>query len=207
MNAAHTSEVLRKGLARVLDLWRDRAGGANDPLHGVLRLLLADAGGDRAAPIADEARASEVARAHAAIRGYFDNVRYALLDPLTMVWGTVTNALRVAAGVDNVTEAQRLAFTFSTESLAAFVRAAHLDGHNADALWQTFKPMPAADCQMLAALFNPHLDARVDSATVLSLVRVLGNEGPLSTAEEQALATLRTSGLISAAFTGIRGQG
>jgi hypothetical protein len=204
MNAAHTSDVLRKGLARALDLWRDRAGGANDPLHGVLRLLLADAGGD---PVGAQAIPAASRTSHATIRGYFDNVRYALLDPLTMVWGTITNALRVAAAVDNVTDAQRKAFTFSPESLTAFVRAAHLDGNNADALYQAFKPMPAADCQTLAALFNPHLDVRVDGATVLSLVRVLGNEGPLSSAEEQALATLKTSGLISAAFTGIRGQG
>jgi hypothetical protein len=206
MNAAHTSEVLKNGIGRVLDTWRDRFGGADDPLQWVLRSKLADAGGARPEPV-PAAMSAEVARSASAIGAYFDNVRYALLDPLTMVWGTLTNALRVAAGVDSVTDAQRATFSFPAESLAAFFRAAHHDLKVADALWHAFKPMPAADCQVLAALFNVHMDARLDGNTVVSLVRVLGNEGPLTSQEEQALGTLKNTGLAHAPFRGTRGGG
>jgi hypothetical protein len=41
---------------------------------------------------------------------------------------------------------------------------------------------------------------------VVALVRVLGNEGPLTSEEAQALATLQSTGLVSAAFVGIRSQ-
>jgi hypothetical protein len=199
------SELLRTGLARILDLWRDTEGGARDPLQGVLRLQLATATGRRLG----SARADtdvEVARAYDTIQHYFDNVRYALLNPVAMVWGTVTNALRVAAGVDSVTPTQRAVFAFSADSLAAFLRAAHTEPGLAEALWRAFRPMPAADCQTLAALLDPHLDAHLDGPTVIALVRVLGNEGPLTTEEQEAIATLRSTGLISAAFAGIRGD-
>jgi len=210
MNAAHTSEVLRKGIGKVLDTWRDRFGGADDALHWVLRLMLADAEQGRRGSGLDKVPAKlspDVKKAHQAIAAYFDNVRYALLEPLTMVWGTLTNALRVAAGVDSVTDSQRATFAFAADSLAAFFRAAHHDLKVADALWHAFKPMPAADCQTLAALFNVHMDARLDGPTVISLVRVLGNEGPLTSEEEQAFATLKNTGLANAAFRGMRGQG
>lgn len=199
---ADSSDVLRSGLARILDLWRDRGDGARDALCGVLRVQLADAMG--AAPPSDVP--PEVRRAHDAIRGYYDNVRYALLDPLAMAWGTVTNALRVAAGVDSVTAAQRAAFAFPPASIAAFFRAAHTELVTAEPLWRAFRPMPAADCQTLAALFNPHMDARLDEPTLLSLVRVLGNEGPVTSEEARAAHTLESAGLISAAFVGIRGR-
>jgi hypothetical protein len=204
MPSTELSEVLRSGLARMLDLWRDNEGGAGDPLQGVLRLQLASASGGIGSGRAADADA-EIARAHQSIQRYFDNVRYALLNPVAMVWGTVTNALRVAAGVDSVTPSQQAAFAFSADSLAALLRAAHGEPGLAEALWRAFRPMPAADCQTLAALLDPHLDARLDGPTVIALVRVLGNEGPLTHEEAQALATLRRTGLISAAFAGIRG--
>jgi hypothetical protein len=202
MPSTELSEVLRNGLARILDHWRDTEGGAGDPLHGVLRLQLATITGRR--PPADEIDA-EVARAHDTIQRYFDNVRYALLNPVAMVWGTVSNALRVAAAVDSVTAAQRAAFGFSADSVAAFLRAAHSEPGLAEALWRAFRPMPAADCQTLAALLDPHLDVRLDGPTVVALVRVIGNEGPLTRDEAEAIATLRSTGLISAAFVGTRG--
>lgn len=202
MSSAETSGVLRAGLARVLDLWRDREGGAADVLQGVLRLQLAAATRQRVAP-----PAGEIATAYDAIRHYYDNVRYALLDPIAMVWGTVSNAMRVAAGVDSVTPTQRRVFTFGADSLAAFFRAAHDERALAESLWRAFRPMPAADCQALAALLAPHMDARLDGPMVVSLVRVLGNEGPLTSEEAQALATLRSIGLIDAAFAGTRGGG
>ena len=203
MPLAETSEALTRGLARILDIWRDRQDGARDPLQGVLRLQLADAmgasgGGDTPSP--------EVRKAHDAIRGYYDNVRYALLDPLAMVWGTLANAVRVAAAVDSVTPTQRAVFAFDASSLAAFFRAAHSELAIAESLWRAFRPMPAADCQTLAALFNPHMDARPDGAMIIAVARVLGNEGPLTSEEAHAVATLRTTGLINAAFVGIRSR-
>jgi len=211
MNAAHTSEVLRNGLARVLEVWRDRFGGAEDPLFWALKLELADV--DLTVDPHDVAKqvpaglSAEVMKSHRAVNAYFDNVRYALLDPLTKVWGTLANALRVAANIDSVTERQRQTFMFPAESLATFFRAAHHDIKVADALWHTFKPMPSADCQMLGALFNVHIDVRLDGQTVVNIVRVLGNEGPLTGEESEAFATLKNTGLVNAAFRGLRGQG
>jgi hypothetical protein len=208
MSPADSSQVLREGLSRILDLWRDRLDGARDPLQGVLRLQLAEVTG-RGIPQGDPSAAAiadEVRRAYDAVRRYYDNVRYALLDPLAMVWGTVANALRVAAAIDSVTTMQRSVFAFSADSLAAFVRAAHTERALTESLWLAFRPMPAADCQTLAALFDVHMDARLDGPAVVALVRVLGNEGPLTSEEAQALATLKSAGLVSAAFVGIRGQ-
>ena len=210
MNAAHTSEVMTTGIKRTLDCWRDRFGGAEDPLYWALKLKLADAEEVGSEAIVREIPArlqAEVLRAHQQVNAYFDNVRYALLDPLTQVWGTLVNALRVAANVNSVTARQREVFRFPAESLATFFRAAHHDIRVADALWHSFKPMPAPDCQTLAALLNVHIDARLDGATVLKIVRVLGNEGPLTSEESEALATLKNTGLVNAAFRGLRGQG
>ncbi len=211
MTAAHTSEVLRSGIARVLEIWRDRFSGADDPLYWALRLKLADAdGADDCHAIARQVPSelsTEVLGAHREVNAYFDNVRYALLDPTTQVWGTLANVLRVAAGVDSVTERQRATFSFPAESLATFFSAAHHDTKIAESLWQAFKPMPAADCQTLAALFNVNLDVKLDGPTVVSIVRVLGNEGPLTSEESAAFATLKNTGLVNAAFRGLRGHG
>ncbi len=201
MRSAVTSDLLRDGLSRILDIWRDRFDGAADPLNGVLRLQLSDAAGMAPPPSTPEVR-----KMHDAIRAYYDNVRYAILSPTAMVWGTVTNALRVAAGVDSVTALQRQVFGFSEASLTAFVKAAHHDANLAEALCNAFRPMPAADCQALAALLDIHLDARLDATMVLAVVRVLGNEGPLTSTEAQAARTLESAGLVGAAFAGIRGR-
>jgi hypothetical protein len=219
MTAAHTSEVLRSGIARVLEIWRERFSGGDDALYWALRLKLADAdGADDCKAVAREipaALSEAVLRSHDQVNAYFDNVRYALLDPPTKVWGTLANALRVAAGVDSVTESQRTTFAFSTNdasasgaaSLATFFSAAHYDTKVAEALWNAFKPMPAADCQTLAALFNVNLDVKLDGPTVISIVRVLGNEGPLTSEESAAFEILRGTGLVNAAFQGVRGHG
>jgi hypothetical protein len=207
MPSSELTEVLRSGLARILDAWRDTEAGALDPLQNVLRLQLAAATGHHAGSARGSEADADVARAYETIQRYFDNVRYALLNPVAMVWGTVTNALRVAAAVDSVTPAQRATFVFSADSLAAFLRAAHGEPGLAETLWRAFRPMPATDCQTLAALLDPHLDAHLDGPTVVALVRLLGNEGPLTSHEAEAMATLRRTGLISAAFVGVRGGG
>jgi hypothetical protein len=200
VRSAASSDLLRSGLGRVLDTWRDRFDGANDLLQGVLRLQLSDVMGHTPPATSPEAR-----RAYDAIRGYYDNVRYAILSPTAMLWGTVSNALRVSAGVDTVTPAQKHAFSFAETSLVAFVRAAHHDTAVAESLCEAFRPMPSASCQSLAALLDPQLDAR-DAQMILAVVRVLGNEGPLSSAEAQAAQTLENAGLVGAAFAGIRGR-
>jgi hypothetical protein len=211
MKAAHTSKVLRTGIATVLETWAGRFGGEEDRLYWALRLKLAAAdGADDFTKVQRQVPAplaTEVLAAQRGIDGYFDNVRYALLDPLTQVWGTLANALRVAATVESVTERQRSTFAFAAESLAAFFRAAHAEAAVAESLWQAFKPMPAADCQTLAALFNVNLDVRLDGAMVISIARVLGNEGPLTSEESEAFATLKNTGLVNAAFRGLRGRG
>lgn len=191
---------MRSGLGRVLDTWRDRFDGANDLLQGVLRLQLSDVMGHTPPATSPEAR-----RAYDAIRGYYDNVRYAILSPTAMLWGTVSNALRVGAGVDSVTPTQKHAFSFPEASLVAFVRAAHHDTAVSESLCEAFRPMPSASCQTLAALLDPQLDAR-DATMILAVVRVLGNEGPLTSTEAQAAQTLEQAGLINAAFSGIRGR-
>lgn len=207
----NTLDALRKGIVRVLDVWREHFGGADDALYWVLRLELAvpDAASRRPEMLRQvpPALSERVAAACRAIDAYFDNVRYILLDPTTRVWGTLTNALRVASGVDSVTEAQRATFGFAAESSAMFFRAAHHDTRLAGSLHNAFKPMPAADCQTLAALFDPNLEVTVDAPTVLAIVRLLGNEGPLTHEESAAFATLRNTGLVHAAFRGTRGQG
>jgi hypothetical protein len=207
----NTLEVLRGGIVSVLDLWRERFGGAEDALYWVLRVELADpSGADGRRQVLRQvpaALADQVARSFQQIDAYFDNVRYVLLDPTTRVWGTLTNALRVVAGVETVTEKQRVTFTFDAESAARFFRAAHSDANLADRLTSAFKPMPAADCQTLAALFNPNLEVTIDAPTVLAIVRLLGNEGPLTHEESTAFATLRDTGLVNAAFRGTREQG
>jgi hypothetical protein len=195
-----STHVLRAGLARILETWRARFDGERDLLQGVLREQLADLG---EAPAGQPPL--EVRRAHDAIRGYFDNVRYTLLSPTARIWGTLTNALRVAAGVESVTPTQRTAFGFTAASLAGFFRAAQHDLALAGSLREVFRPMPAADCQTLAALFELH--GPIDGATVVAVTRVLGNEGPLTSEEAGALATLRSTGLIGVAFAGIRGDG
>jgi hypothetical protein len=198
---AEPTDVLRAGIARTLEIWRERLGGARDPLCGVLAQQLADSLGGPRPELTPEVR-----RAYDAVRGYYDNVRYALLDPVAMIWGTVANALRVAAGIESVTPAQRAVFAFEPESLARFFRAGHVDVAIAEQLWRAFRPMPAADCQTLAALFNPHMDARIEPHTLLAVVRVLGNEGPLTSEEARASTILQSAGLISPAFAGIRGR-
>jgi hypothetical protein len=211
MKAAQTSKVLRSGIATVLATWSSKFSGQDDKLYWALRLKLASADGvEDLGSISKEvpkAIAAEVLAAQRGIDAYFDNVRYALLDPLTQVWGALANALRVAAGVESVTERQRATFNFAAESVAAFFRAAHAETQLAESLWQAFKPMPAADCQMLAALFNVNLDVKLDGPTVVSIARVLGNEGPLTSEESEAFATLKNSGLVNAAFRGLRGRG
>jgi hypothetical protein len=201
-----TAAVLATGLDTILQTWAGR-GGERDPFYWMLRIERARADGDEGEVLAQvpPAFAADVRRRHADIVAYWHNVRYALLDPLAAVWGTVVNALRVAAGVDSVTPEQARAFTVPIESLTSFVRSARDAGGVTDDLYDVFRPMPAPDCQALAALFHP--SATVDVRTLVGLTRMLSAEGPLTAAEAEALSLLAASGLAQFAFQGARRGG
>jgi hypothetical protein len=203
------SIVLSDGLAQALATWGEKLSGENELLYWALSLKLAQCRGGTAAvlPRVPAHLSSEVLRIHRAINQYFDNIRYALLDPLTQVWGTLVNALRVAGGVASVTDAQKRTFQFSVRALLSFFRAVHQTPAVCEQLHGAFKPMPAPDCQMLAALFDVNLDFATGEQSLLKLVQLLSGEGPLTAEEAEAFAVLSQSGLIGAAFKGMRRAG
>lgn len=205
-----TSDVLSAGLTEILKVWHARWGGERDLLFWTLQLQLAQSFGqaDRAMRYVPGDLQEQLSRQHRTINAYYDNIRYALLDPLTQVWGTVVNALRAAADVPSVTPEQRRTFgVYTLDSLATFVRSAHQVPDVCRALREAFRPMPAPDCQALAALFHSNLDMRVEGATLVALVRMLCAEGPLTAAESEALALLRSTGLVAPAYQGMRSSG
>jgi hypothetical protein len=128
-----------------------------------------------------------------------------MLDPITQVWGVLVNALRVASGAE-VTALQRETFAFSVGSVVTFFQAARDRMEVADALHHVFRPMPAPECQTLAALFNVHVPAKIDEKSIARIVRLLDAEGPLTAEEQEAVAVLTDTGLIQAAFRGLRGS-
>jgi hypothetical protein len=204
--ARTTSEILSRGLEDVLASWQAH-GGERDPFYWIVKLQAARALGGESTVLAalPPTFAEQLGRRHREIVAYFDNVRYALLDPLAQVWGTVVNALRVAAGVSTVTAAQKRAFEVPLESLAGFFRAAHDHTTAADQLYEAFRPMPAPDCQALAALLHPN--ANLDGRNIVGLMRMLSAEGPLTAEETEALNVLASSGLSAFAFQGSRRGG
>jgi hypothetical protein len=210
MRHTDTSEILLRGLRTTLDLWSNRLNGDNDALFWVLRMQLAETGlhpgvsiGDLAAKIPAEGR-DAVLKRFRVCTAYFDDVRYAALEPVTQLWGTVVNGLRVAADSNRATLVQKDVFQFSAESLVAFFRAARERMEVADELYHCFKAMPAPECQALAALLNVHVDAILDVETMRRLVRLLDHEGPMSEEEQADLQSLSTTHLVDAAFRGLR---
>jgi hypothetical protein len=209
---AHTdvSRALFDGLVATLDVWFSRFDGEGDPLYWLLRVKAAETRGDATVdsileqvpePIRDDVAGylEETAR-------YWDNIRYATLDRVTQLWGTVVNAVRVAAESEMSTPRQREVFDFPAESCLAFFRAARERMQVADALHHAFKPMPAPECQALAALLNVHVEAPLDVDLMCRLVRLLDQEGPLSESESADLDTLSNTSLVDAAFRGLRGH-
>ncbi len=204
------SEILLSGLSTALDIWQSRFDGESDALYWVLRAKAADTNGIPGSPrvLADvpaELR-SRVNEAMAADRKYWDNVRYANLDRVTQLWGVVVNAVRVAADSPMATDGQRAVFKFPAESIVDFFRSCRERMEIADALFHAFKPMPAPECQALAALLNVHVDAPLDVPLMKRIVLLLDDEGPLSEQESADLATLSNTDLVSAAFRGLRGS-
>jgi hypothetical protein len=210
------SEVLLRGIQSALDGWAARAGNNVDPLYWVLRLQLAETGLEPTASVGDVAarvpadQRDAVVRTFKAASAYFDDIRYVSLEPVTQVWGTVVNALRVAAKSNRATPVQRQVFVFSPESLVRLLVALRSDKGVADDLYHVYKAMPAPECQALAALLNVDNgagEAVLDLETMMRLIRLLDHEGPMSDEEQSDLASLSRTQLVSAAFSGLRSRG
>ncbi len=208
MHTDPTSKTLRDGMSAVLEAFRDRHQGPTDTFYWVLRLKQAELedGLDIALRAVPPTQKVPVLTAHRKVNVYFDNIRYAMLDPITQVWGVLVNAMRVAADLDSATALQRETFGFPLSSIVTFFIAARDRMEIADALHRVFRCMPTPDCQTLAALFNVHVPARIDDQNLVRIVRLLDAEGPLTEEEEAAVAVLTETGLIQAAFRGLRGS-
>jgi hypothetical protein len=217
-----TSDVLLEGLRGALDRWAARDGKEVEPLYWVLRLQLAETGLDAGVSTSDvtarvpgELR-DDVHRRFRACTTYFDDIRYAALAPVTQVWGTVVNSMRVSSDSNRATAGQRQVFDFPASSVVKLFRALRADLGVADALHRTFKAMPAPECQALAALLHVDLDrspsrsngdSELDVETMVRLVRLLDHEGPMSPEEQSYLQSLTPAALVDAAFMGLRGRG
>src|SRR5262249_61830751 len=99
------STVLSEGLKATLEVWCERLGGQDDLLYWSLQRKLAqtEGGVERVLKQVPGPLQGEALRIHRAINQYFDNIRYALLHPLTQVCGTLVKALRVSAETDTST--------------------------------------------------------------------------------------------------------
>ncbi|HKE16267.1 MAG TPA: hypothetical protein VKB80_15445 [Kofleriaceae bacterium] len=207
MPLADTSRILFDGISHTLDVWAARFDGGSDLLHWLLRTTVSEIEtGDasrEAARVPAELREALLAR-RLSTAAYWSDVRYTTLEPVTQLWGTVVNAVRVAAESGRATEVQKRVFDFPMSSLVRFFQAARERMEVADSLYHAFKAMPAPECQALAALLNVHVDARIDAPTVTRLVRLLDHEGPMTPEETEALASISTTHLVDAAFSGLR---
>jgi hypothetical protein len=217
-----TSEVLLQGLRAGLDRWAARDGNSVEPLYWVLRTQLAETGLESGSSPGDvmsrvpEALRDEVSRRFRATTTYFDDIRYAALAPVAQVWGTVVNAMRVAAESNRATAVQKQVFNYSPATVTRLFRALRADVSVADALHRAFRAMPTPECQAMAALLNVDMDrspsrsgaeSELDEGTLGRLVRLLDHEGPMSPEEQAYLASLTPTSLVDAAFAGLRSRG
>jgi hypothetical protein len=122
-----------------------------------------------------------------------------------MLWGTIVNALRVAADSARATDEQKQVFEFSKEALVDFFHSARARMEVADGLYHAYRAMPAPECQAMAALLNVHVDARLDADVMCRLVRLLDHEGPMTPEENRDLEALANTRLVNASFRGLRG--
>jgi hypothetical protein len=204
-----TSEILLRGMRVALESWGKKLNG-NPELYWLLRLELAEIGLAEGAAVEDvrseipaELR-DEVEKRFKQTLDYWHDVRYASLEPVTKLWGTIVNSVRVVAESSRATPGQKKVFAFPVESLVSFFRACRERMEVADELYHAYKAMPAPECQALAALLNVHVDAPLDGDTMCRLVRLLDHEGPMSEEEHQDLASLSNTSLVDATFRGLR---
>jgi len=205
MGPVDTSVILLDGMRMTLDRWASAHGGERDLLYWLLRLKVSELDGARrdGGDVPQELR-GVLESLRQRTDTYWGDVRYATLEPVTILWGTIVNALRVAAGSGRATEGQKAIFDLPVSSLVTFFASARDRMEVADSLYHAFKAMPAPECQALAALLNVHVDARLDAPTLVRLVRLLDHEGPMSREESDALAALAKTHLVDAAFSGLR---
>ncbi len=206
MALADTSLILFDGMRSALDSWAARFQGERELLYWLLRVKVSEIAGDT---YREESRVPQDLRGPlSALRqrtdAYWGDIRYAALEPVTQLWGTIVNAVRVAAQSGRATDVQKKTFDFPAPSLVTFFLAARDRMEVADSLYHAFRAMPAPECQALGALLNVHVDARLDAGTMIRLVRLLDHEGPMSPEETEDLAAISKTHLVDAAFSGLR---
>lgn len=210
MSLTDTSELLHSSLMAILTTWGTKFDGESEPLYWLLRAQEASiAGGDVAAVLAevkDPKLKADVGTLLDKSASYWADVRYSTLEPVTRLWGTVVNSMRVAADTGRATEAQHEIFRFSPSSVLSFFRSAWDRMEVADGLYHVFRAMPAPECQAMAALLNVHVDARIDEELMCRVIRLLDHEGPMTADETAALDLLNNTDLIFATFSGLRGH-
>jgi len=208
MALTNTSQLLHDSMTDILGTWFAKHGGASQPLYWLLKAQETDIrGGDVRAvlsEITDPAVKENVGKLLELSSEYWADVRYVSLEPVTKLWGTIVNSLRVAAKSGRVTEAQQRVFNFSAGSVLAFFQSSWDRMDVADGLYHLFRAMPAPECQAMAALLNVHVDALLDEAVMCRIVRLLDDEGPMSPEERRDLAALSNTDLVYATFSGTR---
>jgi hypothetical protein len=210
MTLTNTSQLLHDSMTAILSTWFAKHDGASRPLYWLLRAQEVDIrGGDVAAILAeitDIAVKENVGKLLELSSEYWADVRYASLEPVTKLWGTIVNSMRVAAKSSRVTDSQQRVFDFPPASVLAFFQSSWDRMDVADGLYHLFRAMPAPECQAMAALLNVHVDAILDEAVMCRIVRLLDHEGPMSPEENRDLASLSNTDLVYATFSGQRGN-
>lgn len=210
MSLTNTAQLLHDSMSAILDTWGRKHGGESQPLYWLLRAQDADVGGHDVTAvirsISDPVVQADVSKLISQSADYWADIRYSSLEPVTKLWGTVVNSLRVAAETGRATSAQREVFNFDASAVVAFFRAAGDRMEIADGLYHVFRAMPAPECQAMAALLNVHVDARLDETMMCRIARLLDHEGPMSPEENSDLASLSNTGLVHATFSGLRGS-
>lgn len=210
MSLTDTSERLHSSMMAILATWSSKYDGQSEPLYWLLRAQEASISGHNVAAVLaeveDPAVKAKVSQLLDKSASYWADVRYSSLEPVTRLWGTIVNSMRVAADTGRATEAQREIFDFSPTSVLSFFRSAWDRMEIADGLYHVFRAMPAPECQAMAALLNVHVDARIDEELMCRVIRLLDHEGPMTADETAALDALSNTDLIFATFSGLRGH-
>jgi hypothetical protein len=205
----NTASLLHESMTVILDTWKQR-GGEEQVLYWLLRAQDVDVAGGEVSNVLEDIKDPEVkSRVEERLNEceeYWADVRYSSLEPVTKLWGTMVNSLRVAAETGRATDRQREVFDFTPDAVLRFYRAARDRMEVADRLYHVFRAMPAPECQAMAALLNVHVDAMLDETTMCRVARLLDSEGPMSAEENRDLSSLANTGLVHATFSGLRGS-
>ena len=127
-----------------LATWAEKFDGEATRLYWLLAGHMAEVeAGPR--PAIPASLAGEVRTLQNQASAYWDDIRYSSLEPVTKLWGTVVNALRVVADSNAATDAQKAVFAFDVGELMAFFLAARSHMEVADSLFHSFKAMPAPE--------------------------------------------------------------